>query len=107
MLTRTSYNITEFGAKSTRSSNTKRTNNRPGLKKCGSRSVNNNDRLYVRLSMKGMSIAELDLVGMTSLSDIISQLRYVASRYRGLAQLHIRNISEGWCMERPLMLYSS
>jgi len=77
------------------------------LRKCGTTEVSHKDRVYVTLSIRGQKIAELNLTGMSSLSDIIAQLRYVAARYRGLAQMYIRNVTSGWSMKRPLMLYST
>ena len=40
------------------------------------------------------------------MTDLIGEVRALTLKLRGLAKLYIRNMTQGWSMERPLMLYT-
>lgn len=63
------------------------------------------DRIFARILINGKDIMEFVLDKVSDMSQIIGTLRHHARKYRGLAKIYIRNITRGWSMERPLMLY--
>lgn len=69
-------------------------------------SIERGDKIYARLSMHGRTLAEFSSDRMNGISDVITNLRHVAAKIRGLATLYVRNQSRGWSTERPLMLYN-
>ena len=64
------------------------------------------DRIFARLTMGNVTIAEFMTSQAESMSDIIGELRHVTYGRRGLCKLYVRNHSRGWSRERPMMLYS-
>jgi hypothetical protein len=42
---------------------------------------------------------------VSDFSELLGELRRQTRGCRGLARLYVRNVSRGWSMERPLMLY--
>lgn len=65
------------------------------------------DRIFARLTMGGETLAEFMTSQVSSLSEVIGELRHLTYGRRGLAKLYVRNHNKGWSRERPLMLYSS
>lgn len=63
------------------------------------------DRVFARLTVDGMHVAEYVFDRVSDMTELIGELRSVASHLRGLVKLYVRNISRGWSVERPLMLY--
>lgn len=63
------------------------------------------DRLYARITMRGAVVAELTRDRFTSLSALMSTLRAMVPHAAGLCKLTVRNMTCGWHLERPLMLY--
>ena len=66
------------------------------------RSICYGDRLYARLVMGGRTVVEFMISRVSDFSELLGELR---RQTRGLARLYVRNVSRGWSMERPLMLY--
>lgn len=70
------------------------------------KSISRGDRIYARLSMHGRTITEFMINTASSMTDVLSEIRYHCRKLRGLCTLFIRNHSRGWSEERPLMLYT-
>ncbi|MCM1319619.1 MAG: hypothetical protein NC217_04490 [Muribaculaceae bacterium] len=64
------------------------------------------DCIYARLTLAGRVIVEFTKDRITDLSALLSQLRAMTPTRHGLAKLTIRNMTRGWRIERPLMLYA-
>lgn len=71
-----------------------------------SNTIKYGDKIFARLTMGQRTIVELMVNRVNSLSEVIAELRYTTRGLRGLATLHLRNQSQGWSTERPLMLYA-
>lgn len=56
--------------------------------------------------MAGRVLAEATFDRLCSLTDLLFEVRQMARRCRGLAQLHVCNQTRGWSFEQPLMLYA-
>ncbi len=63
------------------------------------------DRVYARLTMAGRTVAEFTRDRVTNFSALLAMLRALVPGCRGLARLTVRNMTRGWSLERPLMLY--
>ncbi len=64
------------------------------------------DKVYALLCINGQKVVEFTLNTLSDISQIIGQMRQAAYRYGGLAHLYVRNITRGWSLNRPLMLYN-
>ncbi len=69
------------------------------------RPISYGDRLYVRLVMGGRTVVEFMISRVNDYSELLGELRRQTRGCRGWARLYVRNVSRGWSMERPLMLY--
>lgn len=65
------------------------------------------DRIYVRLILNGHTLFEGVRTGIADLTSLLMMVRVEARRYKGLARMVVRNISQGWAVQRPLMLVPS
>ena len=64
--------------------------------------IEKGDELYAALSVAGNKLAELNTKEMTSIEEIMRKLRKTASRYTGLAKVHIRNRTRGWSVQKAM-----
>lgn len=64
------------------------------------------DKIFARLTLGHRVIAEFMMNRVSDFSELIAELRHSTQGLRGLATLHVRNQSEGWSEQRPLMLYA-
>lgn len=64
------------------------------------------DRIFVRLTSGVRTLLELTVTDVSGLTDLLAELRRHMRGQRGLVKMFIRNLSRGWSMERPLMLYA-
>ncbi len=71
----------------------------------GEHSICFGDKLFARLIMGGKTILEFMVNKVNDLSELLGELRRHCRGKRGLAKLYLRNMSRGWSLERPLMLY--
>lgn len=55
--------------------------------------------------MAGRTVAEFTRDRVTNFSALLAMLRALVPGCRGLARLTVRNMTRGWSLERPLMLY--
>lgn len=63
------------------------------------------DCLYARLTRHGHTVAEITRDQFASLSSVVDALRAKVPHASGLCSLTVRNMTRGWRLERPLMLY--
>lgn len=63
------------------------------------------DKVYTKLCLNGEKVAEYVFETIADMAELIGKLRGLTMRYKGLARLYVRNITRGWSIERPLMLY--
>lgn len=68
--------------------------------------INLQDEVYATLSQRGIVVAKVKMQGIKSLSDVLLQLRSLASNCVGLATLKIRNYTQGWSQRKSIMLTS-
>ena len=65
------------------------------------------DKIFARITRNGATIHNLVTEKVSSITDLIMEVRRLLKDIRGLVILHIRNYNAGWGEERPLMLYGS
>lgn len=69
------------------------------------RKFNPGDRIYTRVILQGQQVAEYVFDCINGMSELICALRYRTRELCGLAKIYVRNLSSGWSLEQPLMLY--
>ncbi len=69
------------------------------------RRITGSDRIYACITLRGKLVTELTRDRFSSLSSILAILRARVPYASGLARLCVRNMTRGWTLERPLMLY--
>lgn len=77
--------------------------NIPGV---GDRSIAFGDKMFARLVLKGKTIMEFIVTTVRDLSELFCLVHRKCHGLHGLAKLYLRNMSQGWSVERPLMLYA-
>lgn len=68
------------------------------------RRITLSDRVYVKLVLNGLTIFEAVRDDIADFTSLLLMLRTAARRYKGLAKMVVRNISQGWAVQRPFML---
>lgn len=68
--------------------------------------INYGDKIYARLSIGGRDVVEFMVEWIGNMSELLAELRQQARLYHGLAQLYVRNFTQGWSRKQPLMLYT-
>lgn len=64
------------------------------------------DKIYARLIVNGNNAAEISMDTFSDFSQVIGEIRRIAYKYGGLALLYVRNMTRGWSVKQPLMLYN-
>lgn len=70
-----------------------------------SREIEYDDRVHVSLTMAGRVMAEFTRSRFCNFSALLAWVRAAVPSLRGLARLRVRNMTRGWSLERPMMLY--
>lgn len=63
------------------------------------------DNVYARMSVNGCIVAEFRSTTLMDMAHLQREMRRLTRKVRGLASFYVRNLSRGWSMERPMMLY--
>lgn len=73
-----------------------------------SRRIAYTDHIHARIVLGGRVVAELRGDRVDGYSAMLTTLRaMIPHTCQGLAKLYVRNMSRGWSLERPLMLYAT
>lgn len=70
----------------------------------GTITINSTDRVFATLSQFGSIIYNVELSGVTSMSDVVRRLRGEVKSGGGLLSLTLRNSSQGWSRSASIML---
>lgn len=68
--------------------------------------INSSDILFASIVRQGSTLLSLRLSGITSLAQLLSQIRRHLTDTAGLVTLKVRNGSQGWTHRQPLILAS-
>ncbi len=63
------------------------------------------DRLNIRLRFADGSENVINTDRVADLTELVGEVRQSARRRRGLVRMSVRNLTRGWTLEKPLMLY--
>lgn len=63
------------------------------------------DKIYARLILNEKNVIEFVIDNIASMTELIGELRMMTRSLKGLAKLYVRNMTQGWCIERPFMIY--
>lgn len=66
--------------------------------------IHTSDIIYATLSQHGREIAAYRFSGMTTMADLLRQIRNAAAGCIGLVSVKLRNSTQGWTLARSLML---
>lgn len=66
--------------------------------------IANTDVIFAVLTMNGATIANMCLVGVNNLADVMRQLRKQVPSVAGLARLIVRNTTQGWARSHNIAL---
>lgn len=61
--------------------------------------------MFARIVMGRRTILEFANACISDITELLGELRRLTRGLRGLVRLYVRNITRGWSIERPLMLY--
>ncbi len=66
--------------------------------------IKHDDILFATVSQRGTTILSLQLSGLTSIKEILKYLRATITDCMGMVTLKLRNGSQGWTLNQPLLL---
>lgn len=67
--------------------------------------IEKGDKIFASLRVNGRTLTELVFTNIEGMTELLGELRYAMRGYRGLVRMLVRNMSQGWLIDRPLMLY--
>ena len=70
----------------------------------GTITINSTDRVFATLSRFGSIIYNVELSGVTSMSDVVRRIRGEVKSGSGILSLTLRNSSQGWSRSASIML---
>ncbi|MCM1519610.1 MAG: hypothetical protein NC098_02365 [Lachnoclostridium sp.] len=68
------------------------------------KTIRTTDTLFATIIHRGVTIISARISGVASISDIIKTLRQSIGQIAGLVTLRLRNATEGWTADKPLIL---
>lgn len=71
------------------------------------KSISYGDKIFARVTRNGQTILNFVTEQVSTMSELIGELRKAMKDFSGLVILHIRNYNRGWGEDRPLLLYST
>lgn len=70
------------------------------------KSISFGDKIFARVTRNGNTIFNYVTEKVSTMTQLIHELRMAMKDVQGLVMIHIRNYNQGWGEERPLMLYA-
>lgn len=67
------------------------------------------DKIFVRIvngRYSANTIAEFSLSDVNDMCEIYGRIRHYTRGHQGLARLYVRNVTRGWSVQQPYMLYA-
>ena len=68
------------------------------------RVIKNGDRIFARVIKNGKTIVDFVTENVSTLSELLDQLRICMQGNRGMVMVHIRNYHQGWGTERLMIV---
>lgn len=62
------------------------------------------DIIFATVSQRGNIIVSLKMTGLTSIRDLLELLNKTINGYMGMVMLKLRNKSQGWSLNQPIMM---
>ncbi len=66
--------------------------------------LSRNDSVHATITLGGKTIVRLTEAGFESMEDLLKKLRTLTTHYFGLANIYVRNCSQGWSTHYPILL---
>ena len=64
------------------------------------------DRIFLRAIQDGAKVLEVTVCNVSDLTGLVGEIRYAGRQIDGLTRLFVRNMTQGWSIERPFRFYS-
>lgn len=68
--------------------------------------INHTDLLYVTALSGGVALLSTSISGVSSIGDVFRQIRRMASAFKGVITLKIRNSTQGWAQQHTIVMKS-
>ena len=62
------------------------------------------DRIFARVSRNGKTIFNFMTEQVSTMKELLQEIREAIKDVKGLVIIHIRNFNQGWGEERPMLL---
>ena len=69
--------------------------------------IERGDRVFATMTLKDRTTVELKCEDANGVEEVIEKLRKLVRKYRGIASVCIRNVTQGWSLRKNIMLCSS
>lgn len=66
--------------------------------------INHTDLLYVTALSGGVALLSTSISGVSSIGDVFRQIRRMASAFKGVVTLKIRNSTQGWAQQHTIVM---
>lgn len=66
--------------------------------------INHTDLLYVTALSGGVALLSTSISGVSSIGDVFRQIRRMASAFKGVITLKIRNSTQGWAQQHTIVM---
>lgn len=66
--------------------------------------INHTDLLYVTALSGGVALLATSISGVSSIGDVFRQIRRMASAFKGVITLKIRNSTQGWAQQHTIVM---
>ena len=69
--------------------------------------IEQGDKVFATMTLNDRTTVELKCEDVSGIDDVINKLRRLVRKYRGIASVCIRNVTQGWSLRRNVMLCNS
>lgn len=66
--------------------------------------INHTDLLYVTALSGGVALLSTSISGVSSIGDVFRRIRRMASAFKGVITLKIRNSTQGWAQQHTIVM---
>lgn len=69
--------------------------------------IERGDRVFATMTLKDRTTVELRCEDANGIEEVMDKLRQLVCKYRGIASVVIRNVTQGWSLRKNIMLCNS
>lgn len=68
------------------------------------KSISYGDKIFATVTRNGRTVLNFVTEKVSTMSELLAELRKAMNDFTGLVMIHIRNYHQGWGLERPILL---